>query len=78
MIIQWSDEDEVYLVTLPEFDNALTHGKTYEAAARQGRLLIESFIMWHEQDGKPLPAPNLFDFDKVKGPLSARPLAIAR
>ena len=78
MLIQWSDEDQVFIVTLPEFENARTHGETYEKAARQGRLLIESFIMWYEQDGKPLPAPSLFDFDKVKGPLSTRPLAIAR
>jgi predicted RNase H-like HicB family nuclease len=78
MIIQWSEEDDAYLVTLPEFNNALTHGNTYEAAARQGRELIESFIIWYEQDGKPLPTPNLFNFDKVNGQLPSRPLAIAR
>ena len=66
MIIQWSEEDQAYLATLPEFGNALTHGDTYEAAAHQGRELIESFIMWYEQDGKPLPKPYLFEFDKVK------------
>ena len=63
MLIQWSDEDEVYIVTLPEFDNAKTHGETYEKAAKQGRLLIESFIMWNEQDGDPLPEPNKFDLE---------------
>ena len=65
MVIQWSDEDEVYVVTLPEFDDARTHGETYEKAARQGRLLIESFVMWYEQDGKDLPEPRTFAVEQV-------------
>ena len=57
MVIRWSDEDEAFIVTLPEFDSAKTHGDTYEEAVRQGKDLIESFVMWYEQDGKPLPEP---------------------
>ena len=60
MLIRWSDVDKVYIATLPEFEGANTHGETYEKAAREGRLLIESFIMWYEQDGKPLPEPHTF------------------
>jgi predicted RNase H-like HicB family nuclease len=63
MLIQWSDEDAAYIVTLPEFEGAHTHGDTYEKAAKQGRLLIESFIVWYRQDGKPLPEPNKFDVE---------------
>lgn len=65
MLIRWSDEDEVFVVTLPEFDDATTHGETYERAARQGRLLIESFIMWYGQDGKDLPEPQMFSLEQV-------------
>jgi predicted RNase H-like HicB family nuclease len=65
MLIQWSDVDKAFIVTLPEFDDAKTHGDTYEKAARQGRLLIESFLMWYEQDGKPLPEPRKFSMDEV-------------
>ena len=57
MIIRWSDEDEAFIVTLPEFHGAKTHGDTYEEAVRQGKDLIDSFVMWYEQDGKPLPEP---------------------
>lgn len=60
MVIAWSDEDQVYIVRLPEFDNAKTHGSTYESAAKQGRTLIESFLIWHKQDGEPLPEPQVF------------------
>jgi antitoxin HicB len=64
MVIRWSDEDEVYIVTLPEFDRAKTHGSTYEKAAKSGRELIESFILWYEQDGKALPEPQKFVFEE--------------
>ena len=62
MLIQWSDEDGAFIVTLPEFNDAKTHGDTYEEAVRQGKDLIESFIMWYGQDGKPLPEPAKFRY----------------
>jgi predicted RNase H-like HicB family nuclease len=61
MLIQWSDEDRAFIVTLPEFDDAKTHGDTYADAVKQGKELIESFFIWYAQDGKPLPEPRLFD-----------------
>jgi predicted RNase H-like HicB family nuclease len=60
MVIQWSDEDQVFMVTLPEFDNAKTHGQTRIQAVRQGQDLIESFILWYGQDNKPLPEPRKY------------------
>jgi len=63
MVIQWSSEDDAFIVTLPEFKNALTHGETYERAVKEGKDLIESFIMWYRQDGRPLPEPTYFEFD---------------
>ena len=60
MVIQWSDEDQAYIVAIPEFPGNFTHGETYEEAVKQGRDLIESLIMWAQQDGKPLPEPQVF------------------
>jgi antitoxin HicB len=65
MRIHWSDEDQMFMVILPEFGNALTHGDTYVDAVKQGKDLIESYIMWAKQDGKPLPVPELFDFETM-------------
>jgi len=28
MVLQWSDEDQIFMVTLPEFENARSHGET--------------------------------------------------
>jgi predicted RNase H-like HicB family nuclease len=60
MVIQWSDEDNLYVVTLPEFGPyAHTHGATYEEAARQGQDALESLIEAYQADGTPLPEPCL-------------------
>lgn len=58
MLIQWSHDDDCFIVTLPEFGNAKTHGDSYEHAVKMGRELLESFFIWYEQDGKPLPKPK--------------------
>ncbi len=61
MIIQWSTEDECYLVHLPDFpfQQFHTHGETYEEAAKHGQEAIESLIEWYQAEGKPLPTPKI-------------------
>ncbi len=46
MVIQWSQEDQLFLVHLPEFpwQQFHTHGKTYEEAAKNGQEVIEAFV----------------------------------
>ncbi|HKV84052.1 MAG TPA: type II toxin-antitoxin system HicB family antitoxin [Ktedonobacterales bacterium] len=60
MVIEWSDENQAFMVSVPEFPGNYTHGDTYEEAVKQGKDLIESLIMWTRQDGKPLPLPREF------------------
>jgi predicted RNase H-like HicB family nuclease len=64
MLIEWSDRDNTYVVSFPEWEAAgwrgHTDGKTYQEAAKKGAALLESYIMWGQQDGK-LPKPALFD-----------------
>ena len=54
ILIQWSDEDECYIVSLPEFGKyARTHGDTYEEAVKNAQevleLLIEDNKIFHNQ-----------------------------
>jgi antitoxin HicB len=48
MVIQWSDEDQVYVMSLPEWEavghRGHVHGKTYTEAVQQGEELIENLI----------------------------------
>jgi len=49
------------LVHLPEFPTQqfVTHGNTYEEAARNGQEAIDSLVEWYKSQGKPLPQPIL-------------------
>jgi predicted RNase H-like HicB family nuclease len=59
MVIQWSKEDNVYIVTVPELPGCKTHGKTYEEAVRQGEDAIESWIDASIAWGDPIPPPRI-------------------
>ena len=64
MLIQWSDEDQAYLVTLPEWgDLAKTHGKTYEKAVKNGTIALDLLIGSFEDEGRPLLQPDLYKSD---------------
>lgn len=63
MLIRWSDEDRVYVVTLPELygeGRGATHGATYEEAAKNGREVIELLLEAARNRGEEPPAPHLF------------------
>ncbi len=59
MKIEWSDEDQTFVVSLPEFGPyAKTHGDTYEEAVRMGREAIESLIDAFQAEERALPDPT--------------------
>jgi predicted RNase H-like HicB family nuclease len=61
MVIQWSDVDGVFIVSLPEFGPfAKTHGSTYEEAARMGQEVLELLMTTASEDEEPLPEPIKF------------------
>ncbi|MGB7442801.1 MAG: type II toxin-antitoxin system HicB family antitoxin [Coleofasciculaceae cyanobacterium] len=64
MIIQWSDEDQLFVVTLPEFQDVaqpVTHGKSYEEAAKQGQEVIETLVELYQKENRTLPNPSIFN-----------------
>lgn len=65
MMIQWSNEDQAYLVTLPEWDgrvfNPVTHGETDEAAIRNGHEALEALVASASKHSEPLPEPRIDD-----------------
>jgi antitoxin HicB len=64
MVIQWPDEDQCYVVFLPDFEGRVnqpcTDGETYEEAAKHGQEVIETLIEYFQEAGKPLPKPKTF------------------
>ena len=60
MIIIWSEEDNCYLVNLPDFpfQKFHTHGDTFEEAAKHGQEVIDSYLEIYHEEGKSLPQPK--------------------
>jgi len=58
ILIQWSEEDQAYIASLPEFGPyALTHGATYEEALKNGQEALDLLM----EETLPLPYPQTFD-----------------
>jgi predicted RNase H-like HicB family nuclease len=62
IVIQWSDEDQAYLVTLPEwggrYPNPATHGESYQDALVNALEVLAMFVDIATERGEPLPAPG--------------------
>jgi antitoxin HicB len=58
MVLQWSHDDACYVVTLPAWQNARTHGATPEAAVKAGRSVLSLLIDSALRHGEPIPAPE--------------------
>ncbi len=62
IIIQWSNEDKCYVVSLPEWgEYCHTHGDTYEEAFNNAQEVLELLIESALNNNEPLPEPKLFD-----------------
>jgi antitoxin HicB len=61
IVIEWSDEDAVFVVSLPEWGDLVhTHGSTYEEALQQGKELIEGLVASRQAEGEPVPRPRVY------------------
>ena len=59
IIIQWSQEDNCFVVSLPEWGEFChTHGDTYQEALENAQEVLEMLIESCLEDGEPLPEPK--------------------
>jgi predicted RNase H-like HicB family nuclease len=61
MVIQWSEEDQLYLVHFPDFpqQHFITHGKTYPEAASNGQAALSGLIAVLKDHNQPIPEPSI-------------------
>ncbi len=61
MVIQWSEEDNCFLVGFPDFlgQQWRTHGETYREAVANGIEALESLVIAYEVTGETLPEPTM-------------------
>ena len=63
ILIQWSNEDNCFLVALPDFKDEqqwVTHGETYEEAFQNALEVMDLLIEIYREKGKSLPMPLTF------------------
>ena len=67
MLIEWSNEDQIYIVTLPEFgDHCKTHGETYLEAVKNGEEVVEMLLESLERDNLPAPPQQHYRLETVQ------------
>ncbi len=59
MIVQWSDEEQLFLVTIPEFAELVvmpcTHGKTRSEAIKNGEEVIKMHLEAWQTEAESIP-----------------------
>lgn len=62
VIVEWSDEDRLFLVTIPEFSDRIimpcAHGKTRSEAILNTEEVIEIYLEAWQAEGESIPKPK--------------------
>jgi antitoxin HicB len=65
MVIEWSDEDQAYVVSFPEWEETglyfvHTHGESYEQAVKNGQEVLAELVAMAQAQGRPFPEPRRY------------------
>ncbi len=58
MIIYWSDEDEAFVVEVPELPGCMADGPTYQEAVANAEVVIQEWIDVAQELRRPIPQPK--------------------
>ena len=58
LVIYWSDEDNAFLVEVPELPGCMADGSTYQEAVSHAETVIAEWIATAEELGRPIPTPR--------------------
>ena len=58
LIMYWSDEDDCFVVEVPELPGCMADGETYEAALANAQQIIAEWVETARQLGRPIPKPR--------------------
>ena len=64
MVIEWSEQDQAYIVSFPEWEQAghiaHIHGETYAEAVGKGEEMLTFLIESTREEGEMLAEPRIF------------------
>ena len=58
LIIYWSEEDDAYIVEVPELPGCMADGRTYNEAIQNALIVIEEWIDTAKELGRDVPVPK--------------------
>ena len=58
IIIFWSDEDQAFIVEVPELPGCMADGATHEQAVANVEVVVRESIETAKELGRPIPEPR--------------------
>jgi predicted RNase H-like HicB family nuclease len=58
MIVYWSDEDDAFIVDVPELPGCMADGPTYETAVANAQIVIQEWLETAKELGRGIPEPR--------------------
>jgi predicted RNase H-like HicB family nuclease len=58
LIVYWSDEDERFVVEVPELRGCMSDGRTYTEAVENAQTIISEWIETAQSQGREIPEPR--------------------
>ncbi|MDN5872037.1 MAG: type II toxin-antitoxin system HicB family antitoxin [Nitrococcus sp.] len=58
LIIYWSEEDQSFIVEVPELSGCMADGETYEQAVANVQQVIEEWMETARERGRSIPEPK--------------------
>jgi len=58
MIVYWSEEDNAYIVEVPELPGCMADGQTYQEAITNAEAVIQDWLQTAQELGRSIPVPR--------------------
>lgn len=58
MIVSWSDDDDCYIVSVPDLPGCMADGETPEKAVENAQIVIAEWIETAQMLGREIPLPS--------------------
>jgi predicted RNase H-like HicB family nuclease len=58
MIVYWSEEDNAYIVEVPELPGCMADGQTYQEAITNAEAVIQEWLQTAQELGRSIPVPR--------------------
>ena len=58
MIVSWSEDDDCYIVSVPDLPGCMADGETPQKAVENAQAIIEEWIETAQMLGREIPQPS--------------------